>query len=60
MLAFLAAGSVTSVEPVKTLFTRRFNRCSYTVLFLALLLRVCFRIGSRLFLGVLCVGVAHP
>jgi hypothetical protein len=32
----LAAGSMMSVKPVKSHFTRRFNQCSYTVLTLAL------------------------
>ena len=55
---FFAAGSVRSVKPVKTFFTRRFNRCSYTVLVRALFPCAFFCTCSLLFLGLSCIGVA--
>jgi len=60
VLAFSAAGSAHRLN-------RRFSiQCVgltgelYRVLILALLFRVCFRVGFRVFLGLSCVGLASP
>ena len=59
-LLFTAAGSVTSVRPtssnlyssVQPVFIYRADYCAVH--------RVYFRVYSRWFIGVFCIGVAHP
>ena len=59
-LSFAAAGSARRLNRQGALCARWFNRCVYRAYFQLLLLAICFRATSHLFLGLFRVGLALP
>jgi hypothetical protein len=55
-----AAGSFSPVQPTCSILHTSDQPVSYTVHSLTLLMHVCFRDLSRLFIMLFCVGVASP